>query len=109
MHGVLRPICLPCMLCCAAQDQLIIFMALASGTSTILTGEPTLHTRTAIAVAEQLTGARFQVLQLPQGGPGAGLWRVVCQGAGQVAGQQKQPEQEEEEEEAETAGAETAG
>lgn len=77
---------LMCYSVCPLQDQLIIFMALADGASAMLTGEPTLHTRTAIAVAEQLTPARFRVLQLPQGAPGAGLWRIECQGAGQRAG-----------------------
>lgn len=43
------------------QDQLIIYMALAKGTSRMLCGELTLHTRTAIAVAQQLTAARFTV------------------------------------------------
>ncbi|MGH0132814.1 UNVERIFIED_CONTAM: hypothetical protein FKN15_050678 [Acipenser sinensis] len=37
------------------QDQMIIFMALANGTSRIRTGPLTLHTQTAIHVAEQLT------------------------------------------------------
>ncbi|TNN36615.1 RNA 3'-terminal phosphate cyclase [Liparis tanakae] len=37
------------------QDQLIIFMALAKGTSRIRTGAVTLHTQTAIHIAEQLT------------------------------------------------------
>ena len=46
------------------QDQLVLFMALAEGTSEILTGGLTLHTRTAIAVAEQLTGAKFEVERL---------------------------------------------
>lgn len=43
------------------QDQLILYMALADGTSTLLTGSLTLHTRTAIWVAEELTGATFEV------------------------------------------------
>jgi RNA 3'-terminal phosphate cyclase (ATP) len=43
------------------QDQLIIFMALAKGTSKILTGCLTQHTTTAIAVAEMMTDAKFQV------------------------------------------------
>lgn len=38
--------------------QLIIFMALAKGTSRIRTGAVTLHTQTAIHVAEQLTQVR---------------------------------------------------
>lgn len=70
------------------QDQLIIFMALAQGASSMLTGEPTLHTRTAIAVAEQLTEAKFEVApRLPQAPGGGGLWRITCQGAGLGAGQ----------------------
>lgn len=36
-------------------SQLIIFMALAKGRSQIRTGAVTLHTQTAIQVAEQLT------------------------------------------------------
>jgi len=44
-----------------AQDQLIIFMALASGQSQIQTGPLTLHTRTAIYITELLTSARFKV------------------------------------------------
>ena len=47
------------------QDQLIIFMALAEGVSTILTGSLTLHTQTAIQVAEQLVaGVKFNVQRL---------------------------------------------
>lgn len=37
------------------QDQLIIFMALANGQSKVRVGEITLHTKTAIHVAERLT------------------------------------------------------
>lgn len=43
------------------QDQLIIYMALADGVSEIVTGCVTLHTRTAIDIAEQMTGAKFEV------------------------------------------------
>ncbi|XP_038069258.1 RNA 3'-terminal phosphate cyclase-like [Patiria miniata] len=43
------------------QDQLIIFMALASGTSRVLSGPLTLHTKTAIHVTEKLTKAKFNV------------------------------------------------
>lgn len=43
------------------QDQLILFMALASGTSELLTGSMTLHTKTAIWLAEELAGAKFEV------------------------------------------------
>ena len=54
-------------------------MALAKGESRVLAGEPTLHTRTAIAVAELLLpGAQFSVTQ--QGG--GDLWLIACEGAG---------------------------
>lgn len=43
------------------QDQMIIFMALADGESKLLCGPLTLHTETAIHVAEKLTGAKFKV------------------------------------------------
>jgi RNA 3'-terminal phosphate cyclase (ATP) len=43
------------------QDQLIIFMALAKGTSTIKTGPLTLHTRTCLYWAEYLAGAKVEV------------------------------------------------
>lgn len=73
-------------------DQLIIFAALARGTSRMLAPAPlTLHARTAMAVASQLTAARFTVLEAghidaSQGvvvPPGACL--VVCEGAGLAA------------------------
>ncbi|EJU06379.1 RNA 3'-terminal phosphate cyclase [Dacryopinax primogenitus] len=43
------------------QDQMIIFLALAGGRSTIRTGPLTLHTKAAIWVAEQMTSARFTI------------------------------------------------
>ncbi|KAG1678560.1 RNA 3'-terminal phosphate cyclase [Nymphon striatum] len=43
------------------QDQMIIFMALANGISSIKTGPITLHTKTAIYVTELLTEAKFEV------------------------------------------------
>lgn len=43
------------------QDQLIIFMALASGRSSILTGNLTKHTKTAIYVVEQMTDIKFEI------------------------------------------------
>ncbi|KAJ4488318.1 RNA 3'-terminal phosphate cyclase [Lentinula aciculospora] len=51
------------------EDQIIIFMALAEGTSAVLCGkgELRLHTRTAIWVAEQLTDAKFHTEQLKTG------------------------------------------
>jgi len=43
------------------QDQLIIFMALAKGTSKIRTGKLELHTETSIHFSQLLTGAKFKV------------------------------------------------
>lgn len=43
------------------QDQLIIFMALANGRSSILTGTLTKHTKTAITVVEQMTDIKFDI------------------------------------------------
>lgn len=43
------------------QDQLIIFMALARGKSSIRCGPIELHTKTAIHYTQLLTGAKFNV------------------------------------------------
>jgi RNA 3'-terminal phosphate cyclase (ATP) len=43
------------------QDQLIIFMSLAAGTSRVKTGPLTMHTRTAIHYTELLTGVKFKI------------------------------------------------
>jgi len=43
------------------QDQLIILMALAKGTSLIKTGPLTLHTKTSIHFTQYLTGAIFKI------------------------------------------------
>lgn len=60
------------------QDQLVVFMALAGGMSRVRCGEPTLHTRTAMVVAEQmLPGVKFAVKNC-----GDGTWLLECQGAG---------------------------
>ncbi|KAF9557701.1 RNA 3'-terminal phosphate cyclase [Agrocybe pediades] len=63
------------------QDQIIIFMALADGTSEVNCGkvELSLHTRTAIWLAEQLTEAKFEVVQ------SAGQTVIRCQGIGYTA------------------------
>lgn len=63
------------------QDQLIIYMAMAEGESAISCGELTLHTRTAIAVAEQLTAAKFQIVQQSKH-----IWLISCNGAAIRAG-----------------------
>jgi RNA 3'-terminal phosphate cyclase (ATP) len=63
-------------------DQLVVFGALASGTSRWTTaGPPTPHARAAMAVATALTGARFTVREA-----GGGGWTVECEGAGVAAG-----------------------
>lgn len=49
------------------QDQLILYMAMADGVSEILTSCLTLHTRTAIWLAEQMCAARFEVTRLDEG------------------------------------------
>ena len=61
------------------QDQMIIFMALASGESKLVCGPLTLHTRTAIHVAKRITGAKFQVSP----SPGThNSWLISCSGIG---------------------------
>lgn len=58
------------------QDQLIIFMALAQGTSRIKTVPLTLHTKTAIHVCELMTKARFKVTDQGK------TCIIECQGVG---------------------------
>ncbi|KAI0371778.1 RNA 3'-terminal phosphate cyclase [Pilatotrama ljubarskyi] len=58
------------------QDQMIIFLALAEGKSTVKTGPLTLHTRTAIWVAEQLSDAKFHVEESENGAI------IECEGVG---------------------------
>ncbi|KAJ3013257.1 UNVERIFIED_CONTAM: hypothetical protein HDU68_000804 [Siphonaria sp. JEL0065] len=43
------------------QDQIILFLALAKGTSRVLVGKITDHTRSAIDLAHQMTEARFTI------------------------------------------------
>ncbi|KAJ3447251.1 RNA 3'-terminal phosphate cyclase [Anaeramoeba flamelloides] len=43
------------------QDQVIVFMALADGVSSFRTCKLSLHTKTAIHFAEQITGAKFTI------------------------------------------------
>ncbi|GMH39420.1 hypothetical protein BSKO_07318 [Bryopsis sp. KO-2023] len=61
------------------EDQLVIFMALAQGTSRYSSREPTLHTRTAMVLSEMLTGAKFTVTKPREG---EGCWLVECTGSG---------------------------
>ncbi|KAG7513286.1 RNA 3' [Solea senegalensis] len=60
------------------QDQLIIFMALANGTSRIRTAAVTLHTQTAIHIAEQLTEAKFTITKSED----EQSFIIECQGSG---------------------------
>ncbi|KIJ29887.1 hypothetical protein M422DRAFT_187819 [Sphaerobolus stellatus SS14] len=60
------------------QDQMIIFMALAKGKSTVATGPLSLHTKTAIWLAEKLTSAKFQTEEKP----GTGRTIITCEGIG---------------------------
>ena len=59
-------------------DQLVVFMALAAGRSSVLTGPLSLHTRTAIHFATALTGAKMMVEDLAQDPPGRHVIR--CEG-----------------------------
>ena len=66
-------------------DQLIVFMALAGGVSRVVAPDPpSLHAQTAMAVAEQMTGAKFSVLRGDEanGGVPPGLVAVECVGIG---------------------------
>jgi RNA 3'-terminal phosphate cyclase (ATP) len=64
---------------CRLEDQLIVFMALAEGKSNMTCGPPSLHTRTAMVVAEKLTGAKFSVIAPSEG---RDLHTISCQGVG---------------------------
>lgn len=66
------------------QDQLIIFMALAEGTSRIRVYGPTTHTETAIMVAEEITKAKFTIQRGVTGDsnirPASAI--ITCEGIG---------------------------
>ena len=59
------------------QDQVIMFAALAHGTSKFLTTEPTLHTETAIHISRVLSGAEFKVEEVREG-----KFMIECRGIG---------------------------
>lgn len=59
------------------QDQLIVLMALAKGKSRIKTGNITLHTKTAIHVAEQMSHAKFNIVDNKDG-----THIIECEGIG---------------------------
>ncbi|MEM4790467.1 MAG: RNA 3'-terminal phosphate cyclase [Thermofilum sp.] len=50
-----------------ASDNLVIYMALASGESTILTTELTSHAETALMLCREITGASFKVEKVERG------------------------------------------
>lgn len=50
------------------QDQIVVIMAIAKGPSSVKVGEVTLHTKTAIHVAEVMTQAKFNIEPLEGGG-----------------------------------------
>lgn len=60
------------------QDQLIILMALAKGKSSLRCGKVTLHTETAIYVAEMLTGVKFHITK----DEAEGYNIIECEGIG---------------------------
>merc|ERR1712129_210323 len=64
------------------QDQLIIFMALAKGKSRMTTCAEELHTKTAIHIAELMTGAKFNVSNMKDG-----TLLIECEGIGYSAKQ----------------------
>ncbi|GFR48196.1 hypothetical protein Agub_g10013, partial [Astrephomene gubernaculifera] len=67
------------------QDQLVIWMALAAGVSRMRCSEPTLHTRTAMVVAEALLpGVKF-VLRRPTGHPAASTAAAGADASGKDA------------------------
>lgn len=63
------------------QDQLIIFMALAKGTSKIKTGPLSLHTETSIFFTQLLTGATFKVTKADDA---VNAYYIQCEGIGFV-------------------------
>lgn len=69
------------------EDQLIVFLAMAEGTSKFTCGEATLHTRTAAVVAEQLTDAKFDIGQRKQGGYKG--CTITCRGAAICSSREK--------------------
>lgn len=66
------------------QDQLILFMALASGKSRIRIWGPTSHTETAIHVAQQLTRAKFSIQMDKQNDNAPTTWIIECTGIGRT-------------------------
>lgn len=65
------------------QDQVILFMALANGHSRVLSGPITLHTQTAVHIAETLTSAKFEISQMQDSsGRLIDQYLIECNGIG---------------------------
>ncbi|KAH7927727.1 RNA 3'-terminal phosphate cyclase, partial [Leucogyrophana mollusca] len=64
------------------QDQIIMFLALAKGKSTVKAGPLTDHTKTAIHIAQQMTGAKFQVTETSTGSGVISTCTITCHGIG---------------------------
>lgn len=60
-----------------SQDQIILLMAIAHGKSRVKCGPVTLHTQTAIHVAQELTEAKFNIINE---GPDSNI--IECEGIG---------------------------
>eukprot|EP00128_Syssomonas_multiformis_P006963 Colp12_sorted_trinity150504_noHs@12049 len=63
----------------AAEDQLIMFMALAPGKSSIRTGPLSLHTQTVIHISQLMCGAKFDVRKAEED---ATSFVIECEGIG---------------------------
>nr|CAB3265815.1 RNA 3'-terminal phosphate cyclase-like [Phallusia mammillata] len=69
--------------CCVdefMQDQLIVYMSLAAGHSKIKTGPITLHTQTAMHIAQMMTQAQFNIMQASP--PSTESYIIECAGIG---------------------------
>jgi RNA 3'-terminal phosphate cyclase (ATP) len=69
-----------------AQDQVIIFMALAAGKSKVRVGPISMHTQTSIHYTQLMTGAQFTITKIPKtehrwAGKEDSNW-IECQGIG---------------------------
>jgi RNA 3'-terminal phosphate cyclase (ATP) len=66
-------------------DQMVIFMALANGRSKVVLGPLSLHTRTAMVVAEKMVGVKFEITEWSggdggdEGANGVGKGRVLVE------------------------------
>ncbi|KAI6652907.1 RNA 3'-terminal phosphate cyclase-like [Oopsacas minuta] len=68
------------------QDQLILLMALAEGKSVVRCGPITLHTETAVYIAEKMLGAKFEIKPVDPAKPDCKKYPcfIVCEGIGKL-------------------------